>query len=160
MQVLKKTFINSRVKAFTIIEVLISMSIVFIAVVSVLSVYSKVFTAIGYDNDIQDAVSFSEGFMTKLYFAENLKTALLDQAEISNLMKGKVFPVILKPYKTNISGNTGIIINKRIRRLDPLLADIGIEAIIQEKAGSKLRNYYVESTFSENYLENIKGANQ
>ncbi len=158
---LKKIFNKRIFKSFTIIEVLVALFIIGIAGAAVVGLYSNAAGTISSDSELQKTIDFSNSYLTEIYLCDNLKKALFLESELSNLNKINKFPVFLKPWKTNITPDIEIFITKKVNRLTPLSADVGIEAIIHYNNEEKrIKRYWVETSFSENYLIKMKNINR
>jgi type II secretory pathway pseudopilin PulG len=159
--VLKKIFNKKIFKSFTIIEVLVALFIIGIAGASVVGLYSNAAGTISSDSELQKTVDFSNSYLTEIYLCDDLKSALFGESEISNLSRINKFPVFLKPWKTNIAPDIEIFITKKVNRFTPLMADVGIEAVIHyNKEEKRIKRYWVETSFSENYLMKMKNYNR
>ena len=149
-----------RLGAFSLIEVMVSLTIMSMIVLSTLSVFLNMNRYLFQDRDVQSVIDYSEKYFFNLYFSDNLKNVLFQPAEISNFNRGVRTPVLLPPVETNAAQNIRIFINRKIERWDPLLVNIGMEAVItipeSRRTGTKTRHYWIETTLSENYLSKLK----
>jgi prepilin-type N-terminal cleavage/methylation domain-containing protein len=151
---------TGRLKAFSLIEVLVAIFIIGVVVVSTLSVFVNMNRYLFQDKDLQAVNDFSQRYLFSLYLDGNLKERLFTASEISNLNRSRIFPMMLKPEETNITPNIRFFINRKIERWDPLLVNIGLEALVNvpesKRTGAKTRQYWIETTLSESYLVKLK----
>lgn len=149
-----------RLKSFSLIEVLVALSIMGVITVSTLSVFINMNRYLFQDKDVQAVIDFSEHYFYSLYFSDDLKAGAFQAPEISNLNKVYQFPVLLPPLETNISPTIKVLINRKVERWEPLLMNIGLEAMItppeNKKVGNKIRHYWIETTLSSSYLAKLK----
>lgn len=151
---------TKKLRAFSLIEVLVAISIIGIVVVSTMSVFVNMNRYLFQDKDLQSVNDFSQRYLFNLYEGESLRSNLFTPMDISNLNRQRIFPVLLKPEETNITTNIRFFINKKVERWDPLLVNVGLEALITvpeaKRTGAKTRHYWIETTLSENYLSKLK----
>jgi prepilin-type N-terminal cleavage/methylation domain-containing protein len=150
----KKVFSKRKFPGFTLIEVIVSLVIIGIAAAGTAAVFSSAVLSYSHDEGLEKALDFSNEYLSRLSLNSNPLAILFSEQELSNIASAQKFPVLLQPLETNIAGNIKILINRKIHSILPLLADVGIEALIyQRQAGKKARHYWVETTFSEEYLK-------
>lgn len=112
---------------------------------------------IQYDRTTENAVSQANNYLAQIYLAPDLKTALFDKTELSNLYYTQVFPVKFRAKEIKIDDNITMLVNKKVERLTPLLVYVGIEMLIKRSGTNmKPKSYWVETTFSEVYMNRIK----
>jgi hypothetical protein len=112
---------------------------------------------IQYDRTTENAVSQANNYLAQIYLASNLRTALFDNGELSNLYFTQAFPVKFRAKEIKIDENITMLVNKKVERLNPLLVYVGIEMLIKRSGTNvKPKSYWVETTFSEVYMDRIK----
>lgn len=156
MKQICKSFAH-KLKSFTLIEVLVALSIIGIATLSTLTIFANLARYSVSDKRMQLAVETANNHLSQLYLAKELKTTLFDAKEISNINTIRRFPLRLKPQRINIEDDIFMLVNKKIVSYEPLLVDVGIEVIIPSKVSNqKARHYWVETTLSESYMNKLE----
>jgi prepilin-type N-terminal cleavage/methylation domain-containing protein len=159
---LKTSFKKRRFPSFTLIEVLAALVIIGIGVTSTLTLIVNVQKYLSMDKELGRVVTYTDNYLSKLYLSGNLKSDLFNKDEIAKLSVLNTFPVLMPPAETNLGENIKVLVNRKINRWDPLLVDIGIESIITyvNKSSTNIkprkRDYWIETTFSENYLKKLE----
>lgn len=150
---------KKRYKAFTLVELLVSLAVIAIAVTSALTVMVFSQRTLTQDKDLQLSVDFSNDYFSRLTVCADLKKELFSGEESASIIRSGEFPVIMGPMTTNLSRNVQAIISRKVNRWSPLLIDIGIEIIVtgnkNAASGDIKRNFWFETTFSEKYLKKM-----
>ncbi len=143
--------------AFSLIEVLVALSIIAMASSSIITLLSNATRFMHVDEKLQTATQISDRYLNEIYMAKDLKKALFTTNELSILGPNVKLPKLLPPQRITTPEGILMLINKKIRRWDPLLVDVGIELIWQSlSTNTKARQFWVETTFSEEYLKRLK----
>ncbi len=142
-----------RLRGFTLIEIMVALTIIGIGTTAALSVYSAMLKNATYDSRFEKGVESAEEYLANLYLSTNLAADLFDASELSNLMSRPQLPVRLSPVQSSPENGIVLLVNKNVRRWQPLLVDVGIEVIIRyDETNRPDRHYWMETTFSEAYL--------
>lgn len=142
-----------RYRGFTLIEVMVALSIIAIGTTAALSVYAMMIKNASYDSRYEKGIEAAENYLSTLYLSTNLSADLLSPDEYSNVMSRSSLPVLLPPAKSYPAEGVEMLVNKNIRRWKPMLVDVGVEVIVSyEETNRQSRHYWIESTFSEAYL--------
>lgn len=141
---------NKRLGGFTLIEVLVSITIISIAILSTLSVFTQISKQVSSDDEERAIYSLIESKFVTYQTADDVKSILFSREERNLLSTNHRWPVFAPLIQTNI-GNHSLLISRKIRRWEPLLVDVGMEAIFHHNGkgtNAAVRHYWVESTFS------------
>ncbi|OHD53377.1 MAG: hypothetical protein A2Y33_05550 [Spirochaetes bacterium GWF1_51_8] len=148
---------KKRFRGFTLIEVIISLSIISTTIVTVLTIYSSMTNLLNYDRTTEKAISEAHNYLAGVYLAPDLKTALFDASEMSNLTVTSVYPLKFRAKEYPIDENIKMLVNKKVERYDPLLVYVGIEMlIVRQGTNQPPKSYWIETAFSEVYMDKVK----
>ncbi len=147
-----------RFKAFSLIEVLVAMSIIALASTSIITVLSHAAKYMRVDAKLQLATQICDAYLTDIYMATNIRQKLFSPQDLSNLAYNAPLPRLLAPQRITTPEGLLLLVNKKVRKLDPLLVDIGLEVIWKptDSSNARSRQYWVETSISERYLMSLK----
>lgn len=141
---------------FTLIEVMVALVIIGIGATAALSIYSAMVRNADYDTRFEEGVDAAQNYLSSLYLSTNMTADLFSASELSNIAAIRELPALLPPVRTNAGEGIVMLVNKNIRRWQPLLVDVGIEVIIQyDETNRQDRSYWIETTFSEPYVQKM-----
>ncbi len=147
--ILPSKMMTKKLKGFTLIEVLVSITIISIATLSTLAVFVQLHQQMSSDSQEKKIYSLIESKLASYASADDLKSVLFSHEEIEFLNANPHGTVPL--IQTNFERHT-FLISRKIRRWNPLLVDVGMEAVFRHNGKSTntmVRHYWIESTFSE-----------
>lgn len=148
---------GSKTAAFSLVEVLVALSIIAMASSSIISLLSNATRFLRIDEKLQSATYLGERYLSELYLAPDLKKALFTTNELALLGPSPRVPRMLPPERISTPEGILMLVNKKIRRWQPLLVDVGIELIWQAAGtNARQRQYWLETTLSEEYLTRLK----
>jgi type II secretory pathway pseudopilin PulG len=135
---------------------MVSLVLIGVGAAAALAVYAAMIRSADYDTRFEEGVDAAQNYLSSLYLSTNLAADLFTAGESTNLAAIREFPALLPPVRTNACEGVVMLINKNIRRLQPLLVDVGIEVIIQyDETNRPDRSYWIETTFSEPYVQKM-----
>ena len=128
---LKEIYKKNRLfNSFTIIELMVALSIVSIAVVASIGIFANASSWMSIDLDMQKAASVAENYLTDIYTSKNMLEKIFTIEELKSIDINKKGSVLFPPKRVDIEKDIFMYVNRNIRRWSPLLVDVGVEAII------------------------------
>ena len=133
------------------------MSIIAMASTSIITVLSHATKYMRLDVKLQQATQICDAYLTDIYMASNISLALFSTQDIVLLNKSEKLPRLLPPERILTKEGLLLLVNKKVRKLDPLLVDIGLEVIWKTTSSNKKsRQFWVETSISERYLMSLR----
>lgn len=142
--------------SFTLVEVLVAMTIIAIGSTAAVTIYSEMIKNLTYDEWYGQALRFADNYMTDLYLSRDLGDSLFSTEELTNIQAAEDLPLLLEPEVFDLDTHITMYVNKNIRRWSPLLVDVGIEMVITYyETNRPTTSIWLESTFSESYITKV-----